>query len=72
MADLDTVRAAKTALTEQLAHDNRVNGIGITGSNGDYGIKVNIVDAADAPELPTEIDGVPVKVVVIGRVRALS
>jgi hypothetical protein len=72
MADLETARAAKLALTTQLAGDDRVSGIGITGSNGDYGVKVNLVDDHDVPALPEEIDGVSVKTVVSGRVRTLS
>lgn len=45
-----------------------MNGIGITRWHGAYAVRVNVVDGADQPELPEVVEGVPVRVVVIGRV----
>lgn len=64
----DAARAAKQLLSDRLADDRRVNGIGITRWHGAYAVRVNVVDGADQPELPEVVEGVPVRVVVIGRV----
>ncbi|MBR7825780.1 hypothetical protein KDK95_05630 [Actinospica sp. MGRD01-02] len=44
----------------------RVNGVGITGDRFGFAVKVNLVDGLDQPELPAEIDGVPVETEVVG------
>ena len=62
----EIARAAKQQLREQLAGDSRVNGIGITRWHSRYAVRVNVVDGADAPELPDAVNGVPVRVVVVG------
>lgn len=64
-------RAAKDVLRSRLAGDARVNGIGITRESSTYAVKVNVVDDADRPDLPPDVDGVPVRVVAIGSVTAL-
>lgn len=68
MADLEVVQAAKRALAKSLRDDERVNGVGIAGRQPHYVIRVNIVDAAHRPDLPHEVQGIPVEVVVIGQV----
>jgi hypothetical protein len=67
---LEEVRAAKPralAIFESLAS---VVGVGITRIGDGYGLKVNLREApsADAP-LPTEVDGVPVRLEVVGQPR---
>ncbi|MER6315183.1 hypothetical protein ABT237_15600 [Streptomyces sp. NPDC001581] len=70
MADLETARAAKRALAARLANDRRVNGVGIGGSGSNYTLKVNIVSADDHPNLPHDIDGVPIEIAVVGNIQA--
>jgi hypothetical protein len=53
-----------------LAGDHRVNGIGITRSADHYAVKVNVVSDTDVPDLPEAVDGVPVRVAVVGRISA--
>jgi len=68
---LDEVRAAKPralAVFESLA---TVVGVGITRVGEGYGLKVNLREAvADGTPLPTEVDGVPVRIAVTGQPRA--
>lgn len=63
-------RAAKDRLRDQLAGDDRVNGIGITRWRHRYAVRVSVVDAGAVPDLPEEVDGIPVRVVVVGRIVA--
>ena len=65
-------RAAKEVLRERLAGDPRVNGVGIARSKGRYAVRVNIVDESDVPELPDEVEGIEVRIVVVGRLRPLD
>lgn len=65
-------RAAKDVLRAQYGDDSRVNGIGITGHRDRYAVRVNVVDDDAANDLPDEVDGVPVEVVVVGRISASS
>ena len=49
----------------------KVTGVGITRVKGEYAVKVNLTEPVDpGVELPTEIDGVPVRVEVTGTIRA--
>ncbi|MGW3649270.1 hypothetical protein [Streptomyces sp. NPDC000878] len=68
MADLETARVAKKVLAARLANDRRVNGVGIGGSGGNYKIKVNLVSKDDRPDLPLDIDGVPIEIAVVGKI----
>ncbi len=65
-SEREAARAAKQRLREQLAGDSRVNGIGLTRWQNGYAVRVNVVDPADAPDLPDTVEGVPVRVVVVG------
>ena len=51
-----------------LGADVRVNGVGLTRWQSSYAVRVNVVDGHDAPDLPETVDGVPVRVVEVGRV----
>jgi hypothetical protein len=68
---LDEARAAKArALDKFRKAKASVVGVGITRIDGGYGVKVNL-DVPPAPdtELPDVIDGVPVRVEVVGKIR---
>ena len=64
---LKQARAAKKVATKALA-DLPVVGIGITRVGEGYGLKVNL-DAAATGEVPATVDGVPIQVEVVGKVR---
>ena len=64
---LEQARAAKKAATKALA-DLPVVGIGITRVGEGYGLKINL-DAAPTGEVPETVDGVPLKVEVVGKIR---
>ncbi|GAA2026497.1 hypothetical protein WDZ16_10690 [Pseudokineococcus marinus] len=74
-ASRDAARAAKSRLASSLAGDRRVNGVGVVRwavgtSAAAYGVRVGVVAEDDAPEVPAEVDGVPVRVDVVGRITA--
>ncbi|NIZ93337.1 hypothetical protein [Kineococcus rubinsiae] len=63
-------RAAKAHVRQLVAGDSRVNGVGLSRASGRWSVKVNVVDDADHPDLPTAVDGVPVRVTAVGRISA--
>jgi hypothetical protein len=65
MAGLEQARAAKAALTAALEGHPAVNGIGIARVGDGYELKVNLRSPAPVPE---EVDGVPVRAVVVGEI----
>ena len=72
MADesLERARAAKTRALELFSKLGDVVGIGVTRIDDQYGLKVNLSSAPkDASALPREVDGVRVKVEVVGTIR---
>jgi hypothetical protein len=72
-ATLDQARAVKAVAIERLAEYGilGVVGIGITRIAESYAVKVNLEKhPASGVELPTSIDGVPVRFEVIGEIRA--
>lgn len=69
-ATLESARAAKPAAQKVFAALADVVGVGITRIGDGYGVKVNLRAApATGVELPTEVDGVPVRVEVVGTIR---
>jgi hypothetical protein len=63
-------RAAKPAAQEAFARLGKVTGVGITRSGEGYGLKVNLQREVSAgTEVPKEVQGVPVKVEVVGTVK---
>jgi hypothetical protein len=60
---LEQARAARLRLAAELASAQEVNGIGIVLHEGDYGLKVNLLEPVS---LPTEVDGVSVSFDVVG------
>jgi hypothetical protein len=69
-AGLDEARAAKERARSIFAGKASVVGIGLTRVGDGYGVKVNL-DAPPAPDadLPDSIDGVPVRIEVVGMIR---
>lgn len=66
----DAARAAKSRLASSLSGDRRVNGVGVVRRERAYAVRVNVVAGDDRPDLPAEVDGVPVDVAVVGRITA--
>lgn len=70
VATLEEARAAKVHAREVFEPLARVAGVGITRVADGYGVKVNLTTAPDpGVELPDEVDGVPVRVEVVGVIR---
>jgi hypothetical protein len=68
---LETARAAKRTAWRRFRKLGNVAGIGITSVRGEYALKVNLNEPFDpGVAVPDEIDGVPLRIEVIGRVRA--
>lgn len=68
---LEQAEAAKRTALRQFGKLGIVASIGITRVKARYALKVNLSEpVAPGVELPTEIDGVPVHVEVIGTIRA--
>jgi len=64
---LEQARAAKTKALEVFRSFVPVAGIGITRIEKGYGLKVNLERQSKVP-LPTDVDGVPVRVEFVGRI----
>ena len=70
MATLEEARAAKRKAALRLARVPQVNGIGVVRLRGGYALKVNLAEQVAAGTVPETVDGVPLQVVVVGRIRA--
>jgi hypothetical protein len=67
---LEQARAAKSAAERAFASIGTLVGVGITRVKGEYAVKVNLSEpVAPGVSLPTDIDGVPVRVEVVGSLR---
>lgn len=67
---LDRARAAKAHAHTVFSKLGKVVGVGITTIGSEYGLKINLASQPPtSTELPTEVDGVPVRVEVVGRIR---
>ncbi len=67
---LDRAQAAKRAALQRFERLGKVTGVGITRVHGEYAVKVNLSEAIDpGVEVPTDVDGVPVCIEVIGTIR---
>lgn len=70
---LDQARAAKSKALALLQDTPAVVGIGIARQDGAYCVKVNLSRATTmAAAVPASIDGVPVRVAVVGEIRKRS
>lgn len=72
MTDRSEARAAKAHLVEMLSNHSAVNGVGMGRVGTAWVLRVNLrsADPALRRGIPTEVDGVPVHVQVVGPVRA--
>jgi len=67
---IDEARAAKAKAVELLKDSPTVVGVGIAKLARGYGVKVNVSQGTgEARSLPKFIDGVPVRVEVVGTIR---
>lgn len=70
---LEEARAAKDRVRKLCARKADVAGVGITRVGDGFGVKVNLTTApAEGVELPKVVDGVPIKVEVVGPIRKQS
>lgn len=65
---LDKARAAKARAQKVFSKLADVVGVGITTIGSEYGLKVNL-SSEPTKDLPKEVDGVPVRVEVVGKIR---
>lgn len=70
MANAIQALAAKRKFHARFGRLPELAGVGIGGSPGDYHVAVRLTSPASRP-LPDSIDGVPVVVVIIGKIRPL-
>jgi hypothetical protein len=64
---IEQVRAAKSKAAQIFSKLAEVNGVGITRVDEGFGLKVNLSGPPETSESwPTEVDGIPVAVEVIG------
>ncbi|MGY1811782.1 hypothetical protein [Blastococcus sp. SYSU D00820] len=71
MTDRASARAAKSALTAQLAAVPEVVGIGLARRGSGYVVKVDLADPRAARRVPADVDGVRVVTQVVGTIRPL-
>ena len=64
------MRAAKVKALALVGDHPEVNGVGIAPMGLGYCVKVNVASPSADLRLPPEIDGVPVRVEVVGEVAA--
>ena len=68
--ELEKAQAAKSKAAPVFGRYAPVCGVGLTRRKGVYAVKVNLeAEPAAGAELPEEIDGVPVVVHVMGKLR---
>lgn len=67
MADLEQARAAKARLRAELAGHEGVRGIGLVRVRHGYAVRVSLLSVED-DDLPSDVDGVPVRVAVVGAI----
>lgn len=68
IATLEEARAAKAKLAAIADRLDGVQGVGITRTGAGCAVKLNLA-ARPETDVPAEIDGVPVVVEVVGRIR---
>jgi hypothetical protein len=71
-ATLSQARAAKAKVVELMKCSDAVNGVGIARQGAGYAVKLNLVRPANTDAVPSRVDGVPVKVEVVGHIERRS
>ena len=70
VATLEQARAAKEKAFEVCSAVAKVVGVGIAPLEGGYAVKVNLEEPLpEGTLLPVSVDGVPIRVEVVGRIR---
>jgi hypothetical protein len=68
---LEQAQAAKKIALRRFKKLGSVTGVGITRVGGEYAVKVNLSEPIDpGVTMPSEIDGVPLRVEVTGAIKA--
>lgn len=67
--ELEKARSAQKVATLQLRRLPEVVGIGIAKQEGAYVLKVNLTSEVGPGTIPTEVDGIPVTIEVVGAIR---
>ncbi|WP_418275182.1 hypothetical protein ACNHYB_09940 [Isoptericola jiangsuensis] len=73
MVTMNEARSAKDALRHSLEHVDGVQGVGLAqrGDAHDWVLQVNVASVRVRKDVPPDVDGVPVRVNVVGAVTAL-
>ena len=71
-ATLTQARAAKAKVAELMKGSDAVNGVGIARQGAGYAVKLNLIRPTKTDALPSAVDGVPVKVEVVGEITKRS
>ncbi|MCK0118191.1 hypothetical protein BCE75_10231 [Isoptericola sp. CG 20/1183] len=73
MVTRDEARTAKSTLRERLGRVEGVCGVGLAqrGDTHDWVLQVNVQNVSARKDVPPDVDGVPVRVHVVGAVEAL-
>ena len=73
MATIDRARAAKPALREALSDVDGIRGVGLAqrGDDSDWVLQVNVASERARKNVPPDVDGVPVRVRIVGQVEVL-
>jgi hypothetical protein len=69
---LSNARAVKEKVAALVAGEPSVRGIGISHEDGGYAVRLNILSGPRPQKIPDEVDGVPIRVHVVGRIRKQS
>lgn len=74
MESRDRARKAKAHLLSQLGNVDWLRGVGLTSTDGELALKVNVKELTPAVRaaIPRSIDGVQVVVAQVGRISALN
>lgn len=67
--ELKRAQAAQDRLADAVSANPQVNGVGIARADGGYVLKVNVRTPSAREAIPADMDGVPVIVQTIGRIR---
>jgi hypothetical protein len=71
-ATLSQARAAKAKVVELMKGSDAVNGVGIARQGAGYAVKLNLVRPTKTDAVPSRVDGVPVKVEIVGEITKRS
>lgn len=70
-ASLEQARAAKEKVIRLLWDHPDVRGVGVARVADGFGVKVNLAREPAETLVPAEVDGVPVRIEVVGEIRPL-